>query len=256
MTTRERLATLDAVDMEDCKMLTNIGWYETEVGQMVQDACIKHDEKHDGDFLDCPKLVCQLARQAERDAVSALNPAAYEVRAAAATCPLCGGAAGIFEVPYSGGELYRVVCGECSLTTDSYATANIAEAAWNERKGSEAAQTVAAALNAPPAPDELIDACLAWAHAWEAWLEHRYPTNLVGSEALRNLDGASRRLHAAIEARKDNAAAPDLTATLERIVALVNKWEANGLGGVAVQRKRWQKLGEIARAALTKDGTP
>ena len=50
--------------------------------------------------------------------------------------------------------------------------------------------------------------------------------------------------------------APDLTAALKHIVALANEWEANGLGGVAVQRKRWQKLGEIARAALPKDTTP
>jgi hypothetical protein len=28
------------------------------------------------------------------------------------------------------------------------------------------------------------------------------------------------------------------------------EWNANKLGGVSIQRKRWQKLGQMARAAL------
>jgi hypothetical protein len=37
---------------------------------------------------------------------------------------------------------------------------------------------------------------------------------------------------------------------LGRIVWLAREWSANRLGGVAIQRKRWETLAEIAGAAL------
>ena len=39
-------------------------------------------------------------------------------------------------------------------------------------------------------------------------------------------------------------------AALKRIARLTTEWNANKLGGVSIQRKRWQRLGEIAREAL------
>jgi len=39
-------------------------------------------------------------------------------------------------------------------------------------------------------------------------------------------------------------------AALKRIAMLAAEWDANRLGGIALQRKRWQRLGEIARDAL------
>lgn len=46
--------------------------------------------------------------------------------------------------------------------------------------------------------------------------------------------------------------APDaaLVEALRRIDTLSSEWNANKMGTVEWQRKRWQRLGEIARAAL------
>jgi transposase len=41
-----------------------------------------------------------------------------------------------------------------------------------------------------------------------------------------------------------------LQAALEKIDRITAEWDANKLGGVSIQRKRWQRCGEIARAAL------
>ena len=38
---------------------------------------------------------------------------------------------------------------------------------------------------------------------------------------------------------------------LKRIARLTAEWNANKLGGASIQRKRWQRLGEIAREALS-----
>lgn len=46
------------------------------------------------------------------------------------------------------------------------------------------------------------------------------------------------------------AAAPNLYAALSRIVALAADWDANKLGSVDIQRKRWKRMAEIARDAL------
>lgn len=37
---------------------------------------------------------------------------------------------------------------------------------------------------------------------------------------------------------------------LKRIARLVQSWDANQLGGVSQQRKRWQLLGRIAKEAI------
>lgn len=37
---------------------------------------------------------------------------------------------------------------------------------------------------------------------------------------------------------------------LKQIVHYANEWEANRMGNVSLHRKRWQRLGEIARQAL------
>jgi hypothetical protein len=41
-----------------------------------------------------------------------------------------------------------------------------------------------------------------------------------------------------------------LRAALSHICGCCNEWNANKLGGVSIQRKRWQRMGQIARAAL------
>jgi hypothetical protein len=43
---------------------------------------------------------------------------------------------------------------------------------------------------------------------------------------------------------------------LKQIKALVDEWNTNSLGGVGLQRQRWQKLGRIASEALWKKGLP
>lgn len=39
-------------------------------------------------------------------------------------------------------------------------------------------------------------------------------------------------------------------AALERIVRVTNEWDANRLGGVNIQRKRWERCRQIAQEAL------
>ena len=56
-------------------------------------------------------------------------------------------------------------------------------------------------------------------------------------------DLASR--YAAMKARAEQA-----EAALEKQVRLATEWDANGLGGVRVQRLRWKKLADIATTAL------
>jgi hypothetical protein len=41
-----------------------------------------------------------------------------------------------------------------------------------------------------------------------------------------------------------------LLVALRKIDQLSRNWDANKLGPISLQRKRWQRLGEIARAAL------
>jgi hypothetical protein len=50
------------------------------------------------------------------------------------------------------------------------------------------------------------------------------------------------------------AAVGRLEGELRRIDRATTEWEANHMGGVSIQRKRWQRCGEIARAALAADG--
>jgi hypothetical protein len=45
-----------------------------------------------------------------------------------------------------------------------------------------------------------------------------------------------------------------LEGEMRRIDRATTEWEANHMGGVSIQRKRWQRCGEIARAALAADG--
>ena len=42
----------------------------------------------------------------------------------------------------------------------------------------------------------------------------------------------------------------ELEAALKKIDRATTEWDANKLGGVHIQRKRWQRCGEIAREAL------
>lgn len=46
------------------------------------------------------------------------------------------------------------------------------------------------------------------------------------------------------------------TDTLKRISALATEWDSNKLGPISLQRKRWQKIGEIARDALNASVLP
>lgn len=39
-------------------------------------------------------------------------------------------------------------------------------------------------------------------------------------------------------------------AALQKIVRITNEWQANRLGGVNIQRKRWERCAEIARQAI------
>ncbi len=47
-----------------------------------------------------------------------------------------------------------------------------------------------------------------------------------------------------------------LQSALKQIKALAAEWNANRLGGVQLQRQRWQKLGRIAEQALWKHNLP
>jgi len=49
---------------------------------------------------------------------------------------------------------------------------------------------------------------------------------------------------------KAEAEAERLRGRLRYIIHAKNEWDANKLGGVSVQRRRWQQLGEIAHDAL------
>ena len=46
----------------------------------------------------------------------------------------------------------------------------------------------------------------------------------------------------------------ELEAALKHIDRATTEWDANKLGGVHIQRKRWQRCGEIARNALENGG--
>jgi transposase len=45
---------------------------------------------------------------------------------------------------------------------------------------------------------------------------------------------------------------PQLFTALQQIARLSEEWKANHLGGVNIQRKRWERLGEIALSAIGK----
>lgn len=49
-------------------------------------------------------------------------------------------------------------------------------------------------------------------------------------------------------ARKAESEVIILQAALDHIIRCANEWEANKLGSVDIQRKRWKRLAEIARS--------
>ena len=44
----------------------------------------------------------------------------------------------------------------------------------------------------------------------------------------------------------------ELFESLRQIAQLSEEWKANHLGGIDIQRRRWQRLGEIAFSAISK----
>ena len=71
--------------------------------------------------------------------------------------------------------------------------------------------------------------------------------NIVGEEVRRLSDD-----NAALRARVKGLEAKTIkyAGVLSAISWQVTEWNANKLGGVSIQRKRWQKMGNLARAAL------
>lgn len=52
------------------------------------------------------------------------------------------------------------------------------------------------------------------------------------------------------EVERLRAANQRLESYLNQIAGSAQEWDCNKLGGVNIQRKRWQRLGELARTAL------
>jgi hypothetical protein len=52
------------------------------------------------------------------------------------------------------------------------------------------------------------------------------------------------------EVKRLRAANQRLESYLNQIAGSAQEWDCNKLGGVNIQRKRWQRLGELARTAL------
>ena len=68
------------------------------------------------------------------------------------------------------------------------------------------------------------------------------------NEAHTHIDAAANKFAADLAALRQRIA--ELEGALGKIDRATAEWDANKLGDIQLQRKRWQRCGDIARAAL------
>jgi hypothetical protein len=72
-------------------------------------------------------------------------------------------------------------------------------------------------------------------------------TRLLANLALEAVEALKEQQ---AEVERLRAANQRLESYLNQIAGSAQEWDCNKLGGVNIQRKRWQRLGELARTAL------